>query len=385
MRITYFLFPVGLLFSAAVLFTAPKPPAPSTTENAAYRSATLPPLLSAPKQLPPLASEKPELFHVSVLPPNFDARAINNKGEIAGIINRKKAAVYIKGSLRVLPTVYTVVNQADDPPLASVTAFNNALVAAGSSGKFGSGAITYEYRDAALWDAAKFKGRSIGCLPHLSYAMVTALNDRKQAVGLSRPSSALEIREDTSPDLSGPVEQSNAFFWDGRKMLDLGRGAAFGLNNRGQVVGTQNGQIMLWQENQKRVLGDGGGKAINNRGQILADPTIGNAELPHASLPQAVLLYKNTRTPLGILPGGTRGEAESLNDRGEVVGVSECGASKENHAFLWRAGKMYDLNAHIPSSSGWILREAQGINNRGQIIGSGTFHGKKRDFLLTPR
>ena len=46
---------------------------------------------------------------------------------------------------------------------------------------------------------------------------------------------------------------------------------------------------------------------------------------------------------------------------------------------------MYDLNTLLPPKSRWVLREARSINNKGQIVGTGTLHGKERSFLLTPQ
>ena len=45
---------------------------------------------------------------------------------------------------------------------------------------------------------------------------------------------------------------------------------------------------------------------------------------------------------------------------------------------------MRDLNAFLPAGSGWTLKEARAINNRGQIIGSGKLHEQEHMFLLTP-
>ena len=47
---------------------------------------------------------------------------------------------------------------------------------------------------------------------------------------------------------------------------------------------------------------------------------------------------------------------------------------------------MLDLNFLIPTNSGWSLREATGINDRGQIIGNAYRHGFAgcRAFLLSP-
>jgi probable HAF family extracellular repeat protein len=45
---------------------------------------------------------------------------------------------------------------------------------------------------------------------------------------------------------------------------------------------------------------------------------------------------------------------------------------------------MQSLQDCIPTDSGWILSEASAINNRGQIVGTGTIDGKTHAFILTP-
>jgi hypothetical protein len=45
---------------------------------------------------------------------------------------------------------------------------------------------------------------------------------------------------------------------------------------------------------------------------------------------------------------------------------------------------MVDLNSLIDPSSGWVLLQAIGINDSGQIVGQGQFDGQTRAFLLTP-
>lgn len=45
---------------------------------------------------------------------------------------------------------------------------------------------------------------------------------------------------------------------------------------------------------------------------------------------------------------------------------------------------MQDLNNLIPASSGWVLVEANAINNTGQITGYGLKGGHNHAFLLTP-
>ena len=83
-------------------------------------------------------------------------------------------------------------------------------------------------------------------------------------------------------------------------------------------------------------------------------------------------------TDLGAL-GGATSYANGINDAGQVVGQSN------GHAFLFINGKLTDLNSLIPASSGWNLWIANAINNKGQIIGTGTNpNGATRAFLLTP-
>jgi probable HAF family extracellular repeat protein len=46
---------------------------------------------------------------------------------------------------------------------------------------------------------------------------------------------------------------------------------------------------------------------------------------------------------------------------------------------------MTDLNSLIPAGSGWVLTSARGINDAGQIVGTGTISGVQHAFLLTPQ
>jgi hypothetical protein len=42
----------------------------------------------------------------------------------------------------------------------------------------------------------------------------------------------------------------------------------------------------------------------------------------------------------------------------------------------WSGGNgPIDLNTLLPANSGWVLNVARGINNKGQIVGTGTING----------
>jgi probable HAF family extracellular repeat protein len=87
---------------------------------------------------------------------------------------------------------------------------------------------------------------------------------------------------------------------------------------------------------------------------------------------------------LGTLPDFQGSSASSINNRGQVVGWLQAAEGKQ-HAALWQQGKMYDLNTLIPHDSGWFLKIAADINEKGQIVGYGTINGAPRAYLLTPQ
>lgn len=90
---------------------------------------------------------------------------------------------------------------------------------------------------------------------------------------------------------------------------------------------------------------------------------------------------------LGTLVGGST-YAFDVNNSGQVVGWSYTANGPEyweTHAFIYIPGKgIMDLNALIPSGSGWVLWRAEGINDKGQITGTGIINGSWHAYLLTP-
>src|SRR5207244_767249 len=90
---------------------------------------------------------------------------------------------------------------------------------------------------------------------------------------------------------------------------------------------------------------------------------------------------------LGDLGGGPS-EARGLNGGAtQIVGTAAVPSTSGlmvYHAFLWKSGAMLDLNDAIPPGSGWMLQEADGINDAGQIAGWGSLNGEVHGFLLQP-
>jgi probable HAF family extracellular repeat protein len=87
---------------------------------------------------------------------------------------------------------------------------------------------------------------------------------------------------------------------------------------------------------------------------------------------------------LGTL-GGDLSYAYGINSSGQVVGYAYTADDTAPHAFLYSNGSMTDLNSLIDSGSGWALRDAEAINDLGQIVGYGASpSGLTHAFLLTP-
>ena len=85
--------------------------------------------------------------------------------------------------------------------------------------------------------------------------------------------------------------------------------------------------------------------------------------------PQPTFSY--SYTPLGTL-GGATSWANDINTNGDVVGGSTTGSGTIDHGFVYTAGSgIVDLNDLIDPATGILLREAEAINDGGQVIGFG--------------
>lgn len=163
--------------------------------------------------------------------------------------------------------------------------------------------------------------------------------------------------------------------------------SASAINDAGAVVGDANvvnGDFrgFIWTEQSGLTqLGTFGGRnshatAINRDGVVVGYASLSSG-YEHAFSALGAMM-----TDLGTLGGSSF--AYDINDSGWIVGYSWPNNSDNPHAFLYVAGVMIDLNSLIPSDSGWELIAAYGINNDGQIVGSGLWNGQPRAFRLDP-
>ena len=219
--------------------------------------------------------------------------------------------------------------------------------------------------------------------------------------------------------------QAHGTVWNGGAVTDLGPGT-FGLavNDAGAVAGG-NGHAFILANGQIRDLGTlAGGSwsaayAVNAAGSAAGYGDIGGGAF------QAFMWSSGSGiTPLGTL-GGTNSYATTMNNAGQVAGHAAVASGYEHafvwsggvmtdlgtlggnsfaydinrggdvvgysflnsgvsHAFLDRNGSLLDLNSLLGTGTGWELMAAYGINDTGQIVGTGLFEGQQRVFRLDP-
>jgi probable HAF family extracellular repeat protein len=236
----------------------------------------------------------------------------------------------------------------------------------------------------------------LGSLPGYLFSYGGRINDRGQVIGSATG----------SPTIQNALR---AFLYtDGRGMKDLGtlggNSTAQGINNFGWVVGDSvvastpdndywnPGHAFLYTnvtgmlDLNNLIYGSSGWELhrasdINDRGQI-----VGFGE--HSGIGLHAFRYTlGIVKDLGTFPNGGISYAIAINNRGDVVGAAYLDASGIGNfrAMLYtdRLG-IQNLNDLIDPSLGWVLREATGINERGQICGWGEMNGEEHAFRLTP-
>jgi probable HAF family extracellular repeat protein len=313
--------------------------------------------------------------------------AINNLGQICGQIAvtsiRAHACIWTNGSVTDLGTLGGVSSTAKN--------INDAGEVIGYSDMAGG------CRRAFVWK----RGHAPDITPNgQSFAMASEVNSEGVVVGLQRaegqpvsgvflwgPNNGTWIPSPSGPDDGySPLINNDDDILQWQRFTPGGKGmlSACHFEFRSKQIDeklcfTSNLPLIILDLNDKDdVIGETGGPSGNFIGGIT-----------HAYLWTSAVL-----TDIGTL-GGHETRPSKLNDSDKIVGCDKDGPAISSklggpdssgpwHAFVWQNGIMRDFNDLIPSGSGWVLEDAIGLNDRGQIIGYGKLNGYDEAYLLTP-
>lgn len=303
------------------------------------------------------------------------ARGINDSGQVIfnSGFNTSRAFVYSNERLVEIEPL------PGDTEL-SVNGINNfGQVAGSSSNSNGGGANVFIYSD-RVTQSLNIEG--------IAYA----INDSTQVVGgtggggsfpeLAFPYGAAFLYSDSTTSILNTDLETNYI--------------AYGMNNSGKAVGIFGSPSRAFSYNDGlftdlgTLPGDNYSSAedINDLDQVVG------ISAPNGVDDGTAFLYSSITgmTSLGRLsPNDTYSLALDINNKGQVVGWSGYNPSFYSDsgtgisAFLYSNSVMQDLNDLIATDSGFVITQAQGINERGQIAGAGVINGELHAVLLTPQ
>jgi len=238
-----------------------------------------------------------------------------------------------------------------------------------------------EFR-AVLWRENQIS--DLGTLPGGTEALGIYVNDSDQVVGFSDNG----IPDPFSSFFFFTGTQIHTFLWKNGAMEDIGTlggpdAVPFGncgVLPPGQIVGASYTSFnpnpvtlrptidpFFWKDGVMTDLGTLGGttgnaQCGNSRGQI-----IGNSDLSGDLVSHAFLWQGGAMSDLGTL-GGDSSTALWLNERGDVAGFADLpglAGGQAHHPALWKHGKIRDLGTVAGDSCG----QAKSVNARGQVVG----------------
>lgn len=303
--------------------------------------------------------------------------SIDAQGNIAGFAGSNQTPAQEVGFLWSGGSLYTLAPLAGAAGSAAYHVDNGEIVGQSYATNSAGGSST-----AAVWYASSVERgsatpTSLGWLPGDFASIAYSNNDNGAVIGVSYTTGTTY----------------HGFLWQNGSMISLGSlgGSQIqpvAINDATEIVGeatTVSGatHAFLWQNGSMTDLGVlAGGTSSTADGINAGGVTVGRSS-DSTGLEQAVEWKGGQIERLCNLLTNTSGGANGINDQGFMVGWSGYSASSIPTAVLWANGGIYNLNAFLPSNSGWTLADAYSINDSGQISGWGYYNGAVTNFKIT--
>jgi len=309
---------------------------------------------------------------------------INNKGQIAGTANFTRQHNKKDGLAQDLYAYNAFVwdnghrihiGGTAGFPNSSASGINNQEQVAGTLDNTDAGSIEMVYVDNIfIWQNGKVT--DLGSPSGSDVARASGISDAGEIIGTRIESGSPNGSDNASSNAPHAVTVFHGVWKD-----LAGADSVAGINDKRQIAGSGavtggSYHASIWQDGTTTDLGKfSAAGGINNKGDVLL--------IDGSSLD----LWRNGKpSPLPV-PQGFQGinptVTMSVNDNDLVVATGVTSNESDNRALLWKNDTPVDLNKLVRGGSGWVLQEATGINNKGQIVGIGSYRNTTHAFLLT--
>lgn len=201
-----------------------------------------------------------------------------------------------------------------------------------------------------------------------AYSEVSDINNSGQVTGFSHTTEGQQVA----------FRYTDGVGLENLGTLSGGSSTGRGINDQGWVAGASAGHAFLFRDDLGMVdLGPGAAYGINNHGTVVGRGTLDGFNFG-AFVYRDGILQLVTDTSFGNT------YLFDINEHEVAVGNGLANGN-QLRALIWSAADgLLDLNSLLPENSGWTLIAASGINELGQISGQGVLNGMPLAFRLDP-